>query len=336
MEKNYTNLKKTEDKRGEVEFKAEIPLEVIEIYVGHVLAQAAEDFSLPGFRKGKVPHDMVRARMDEMGLLEDAADEALRDAVREIINDENLSLVGSPQLTVTKIAIKNPIEFKVRFAVYPAIKLPDYKKIGTDITARKDEAKPVTDEELETAVKRLLDARGAETLTDETVQKFGPFKTVDEFKAKLRENLASEKAFEAKDAKREEIMRSIVQGSSVDMPKMLMDQEWQTFKDRRDAELEEAKLSLESYLKETGKTEAQLEKDERALIEERLKTSMVFREIQKTENIEPSEKEIQTNIAYLKMRYSDRSEAWLRETAEALIVQEKIFAMLGAAIESEA
>jgi FKBP-type peptidyl-prolyl cis-trans isomerase (trigger factor) len=66
-----------------------------------------------------------------------------------------------------------------------------------------------------------------------------------------------------------------------------------------------------------------------------LKTSMVFREIQKAENITAPEKEVQTNIAYLKLQYKDRSEAWLRESAEALIIQEKIFALLGLALQDE-
>jgi FKBP-type peptidyl-prolyl cis-trans isomerase (trigger factor) len=356
-ERTYANLKKTSDKHGEVEYSAAIPNEVIETYIGHVLAHAAEGVVLPGFRKGKVPLDMVRARMDEMALLEDAADEALRAAVREILVDEKLSLVGAPQLTITKIALKNPIEFKVRFALYPAIKLPDYKKVAADVLAKaeKEGAPDVTEVELDEAVKRLLEMVGGGTaptatlgadgapaasqpapaeLTDEMVQKFGPFKTVADFKIKLKENLAQDKAVQAKEMRREEIMQAIVKAADADIPKMLIDQEWYAFEERRNEELEEAKLSLADYVKQMGKTEAQLEKDERALIEERVKTSMVFREIQKTENITAPEKEIQTNIAYLKLRYPDRGETWLRETSEALIIQGKIFAMLGLPIEA--
>ncbi len=348
-EKIYTNLKKTEDKHGEIEFGAAIPVEIVEEYVGHALARAAEGFALPGFRKGKAPLDMVRARMDEMALLEDAADEALRDGVRELIVDEKLSIIGSPQLTITKIAPNNPIEFKVRFGIYPPIKLPDYKKIASEIIARVDTVPEVADTEVDEAIQRLLQMMGATKpgaaeneagaaagstpeLTDDIVQKLGPFKTVVEFKAKLKENLAQDKTMVAKDARREEIMHEIVKHASVELPKIFIDQEWYAFEERRNEQLEEAKLLLADYLKESGKTEEQLEREERALIEERAKTSMVFREIQKTENITADEKEIQTNIAYLKLRYPDRGEAWLRETAEALIVQEKIFTMLGMAI----
>jgi trigger factor len=141
--------------------------------------------------------------------------------------------------------------------------------------------------------------------------------------------MAQEKELKEKEGKREEIMRKIVQESKVELPPLLIDEEWYAFEERRNAQLEEAKLSLEDYLKQSNKTEKDLEKDERALITERLKTTLVFREIQKAENITAAEREVQTNIAQLKLNYPDRGEAWLRETSEALLIQEKIFALLG-------
>ena len=124
-------------------------------------------------------------------------------------------------------------------------------------------------------------------------------------------------------------MKKVVDAARVEIPDMLVDEEWYAFEERRNEQLEEAKLSLEDYIKQMKKSADDLEKEERMLITTRIKTSMVFRAIQQAEKIEPSERDVQTNIAYLKMRYQDRSETWLRETAEALIIQEKIFAVLG-------
>lgn len=350
MELSYANLKKLSDKKGEIEYQAEIPNDVVERFVSAELARAGRDFELPGFRKGKVPEHLIREHVDPMRVLENAADEALRGAVREIISAESLGIIGSPRLTITKLAPGNPIEFKVMFARYPEITLPDYRSIGKGIAERQDAVPEITEAELNKAIDRLLtfaagpmektpestESKSVPQLTDELVARFGPFKTVDEFKAKLKENLASDKVREAKDAKREEVMHAIVAKSKVELPQMFLDEEWYAFEERRNAELEEAGISLADYLKQIGKSEADLEKEERALIAERIKTSIVFREIQKTEHIEPGERDIQTSIAYLKLQYRDRSEAWLRETAEGLIVQDKIFALLELPIENEA
>jgi FKBP-type peptidyl-prolyl cis-trans isomerase (trigger factor) len=350
--KTYASLKKLSDKHGEVEFRAEIPTEVMAKYEAKALAATAQNFELPGFRKGKVPEAMIRERVDEMHLLEDAADYALRDAVRDIMRDEKLSIVGSPRLTITKIAPRNPIEFKVMFALYPEVKLPDYKKIGAEVAAQKTpvgaDGKPeVTEAEMKEAITRLLamlslqnpeidqDKDRMPELTDELVGKLGAFKSVDEFKIKLRENLAQDKELQAKEARREELMKKIVDAAKVEIPDMLVDEEWYAFEERRNAELEQAGLKLDDYLKQIKKSAEDLEKEERAMIATRIKTSVVFRAIQQAEKIEPSEREVQTNIAYLKMQYKDRSEAWLRETAEALIIQEKIFALLGLSMKED-
>ena len=98
--------------------------------------------------------------------------------------------------------------------------------------------------------------------------------------------------------------------------------------EQRDAELERAGLTLEAYLKQVKKTEEELEKEERVLIEDQIKMSLVFAEMRKQENIKPEEKEVQIAIAELKHRYPDRSEASLRESAEATIVQKKVFDLL--------
>jgi FKBP-type peptidyl-prolyl cis-trans isomerase (trigger factor) len=348
----YSALKKLSDKHGELEFSAAISTETMAKYETRALAETARDFELPGFRKGKVPEAMIRERVDEMHLLEDAADYALRDAVRDIMRDEKLSIVGSPRLTITKIAPRNQIEFKVMFALYPEVKLPDYKKIGAEVGAAKTPVGPdgkpeVTEAEMKEAITRLLamlslqnpeidtDKDKMPELTDELVGKLGAFKSVDEFKIKLRESLAQDKELQAKEGRREELMKKVVEAAKVEIPDMLIDEEWYAFEERRNEQLEEAKLSLEDYLKQMKKSAKDLEKEERELIATRIKTSMVFRAIQQAEKIEPGEREVQTNIAYLKMQYKDRSEAWLRETAEALIIQEKIFALLGLSMMEE-
>ncbi|HUC31144.1 MAG TPA: trigger factor family protein, partial [Candidatus Paceibacterota bacterium] len=124
MEKTYTHLKKLSEKNGDIEFQAEVPTELLEEYSLAALAELAEDFALPGFRKGKVPHEKVREHIGEMELLENAGNEALRDAMQQIAEDEKLNVVGRPQATIMKIAPKNPLEFKIRYALFPNISLP--------------------------------------------------------------------------------------------------------------------------------------------------------------------------------------------------------------------
>jgi FKBP-type peptidyl-prolyl cis-trans isomerase (trigger factor) len=333
MEKSYTKLKKLSEKNGDIEFQAEVPVELLEEYSLAALAEMAQDFALPGFRKGKVPHEKVREHIGEMELLEDAANEALRDAMQEIAEDEKLDVIGRPQVVITKLAPKNPLEFKIRYALFPEISLPDYKKIGKNIFERKDPT-DVTEKEIDEAILRIQKMIAPEKdatpppLTDETVKQFGNFNTVADFRAELKKQLEQEKTLHMKDGRREEMIKEIVEHAKIKVPQLLVDQELFEFLADRDEQLKTASLSLDDYLKQIGKTSEQLEKDERALIENDLRMSLVVQEIRKKENLGAEDRDIHILITQLKLRYPERTEQELHRTAEAMIVQNKLFALL--------
>ena len=335
MEKSYENLKKLTNKNGEIEFQAEIPVDVIDEQTLEVLADIALDFTIPGFRKGKVPENVVREHVGEMELLENAADRLLRNAMAEIAKDETLDVVGRPEVIVTKMAPKNPIEFRVRYAITPDITLPDYKKIGKTIFDRKDPTE-VTEIEIDEAITRIQNmftppadaTKPIESLTDETVKMFGNFKTVADFRVELKRQLTQEKELHMKDGRREEMIREIVKKTKIEVPKFLVEQELFEFINDRDEQLKAANLTIDAYLKQIGKTTEELEKDERKLIEDDLRMRLTVQEIRKQEDITAEERDIHIMIAELKLRYPERSEETLHRTAEAMIIQDKLFAVL--------
>lgn len=335
MEKSYINLKKLSNKNGDIEFRAEIPVELTEDQMMEALADIALDFSIPGFRKGKVPENVVREHIGEMELLETAANQLLRNAMAEIAKDENLDVIGRPEVIVTKMAPKNPIEFRVRYALDPEVTLPDYKKIGKAIFDRKDPIE-VTEQEIDEAIVRIQTmftppsdtGKAPEPLNDESVKMFGNFKDVAEFRVELKRQLNQEKELHMKDGRREEMIKAIVKDTKISVPKLLVEQELYEFILDRDEQLKEANLSLDEYLKQIKKTAEELEKDERKLIEDDLIMKLTVQAIRKQENIIAEDRDIHIMIAELKLRYPERGEETLHRTAEAMIVQDKLFAIL--------
>jgi FKBP-type peptidyl-prolyl cis-trans isomerase (trigger factor) len=338
MEKSYLNLKKTKEKDGEIAFEAELAADIVTASEEEVLAEAGEDLSLPGFRKGKVPRTMVRERMNPVELLEEAAHEALPEAVREILADEKLSALGRPEVAIIKLAPGNPVVFSVRFALMPEIGLSNYKSIARKII---EEKKPidVAPAEIEDAVKHIREMfRGGEAgkegsaalpeLTDDFVKQFGPYKNIDEFREELKRNLTEGKEREEKEKRREAMVQAIVAKTKIKIPKLLVDQELAAFFENRDGELKKAGISLGEYLKQIKKTEEELEKEEHEAIEKQIAASLVMGAMRKEENITADEKDITANIAALKRRYPERTDAELWEPAEAIAMQKKLFDIL--------
>lgn len=115
--------------RSQVRIAAEIPVDVVQAHRPKIIQKLLAQFELDGFRKGKVPESMMIEAIGEHTILMEIADSLLGKAYAEIVRDNELDVVGHPQVTVTKLAPENPIGFTILAAVYPTVVLSDYKKM---------------------------------------------------------------------------------------------------------------------------------------------------------------------------------------------------------------
>ena len=90
----------------------------------------SERTAIKGFRKGKVPFDVVKKEVGEMAILQEAIDDIIMKTYYEIIKENKLVTLGQPQIDVEKVAPENPFVYKATVSVLPAVKLADPKKIS--------------------------------------------------------------------------------------------------------------------------------------------------------------------------------------------------------------
>ncbi len=123
--------------------------------------------SIPGFRKGKAPRQIIEKMYGVGVFYEDAANELIPQAYREAVegNDE-LDIVSRPSIDVTQMEKGKSFIFTAEVALNPEIELGKYK--GVKVTKVSTE---VTDEEVTEAVdrERERNARNVE-VTDRAVQ----------------------------------------------------------------------------------------------------------------------------------------------------------------------
>lgn len=72
----------------------------------------------------------------EQEILEKMAIIALQKEYLKIIEKHKIKAIGRPLITITKIAVNNPLGFKIKTFVMPEIELPDYKKISQEIITK--------------------------------------------------------------------------------------------------------------------------------------------------------------------------------------------------------
>ncbi|NQW31002.1 MAG: trigger factor [Ignavibacteria bacterium] len=110
--------------------------------------RAQTDVALPGFRKGKVPVNIIKQRMGRE--IENDALDAIADAeFRSFATEEKQRVVGNPALTDIQKA-PDGITFTVQFEVMPEFELGDYRNLEINRPVR-----PVTEDDVQKEIDRI-------------------------------------------------------------------------------------------------------------------------------------------------------------------------------------
>ena len=119
---------------------------------------------IPGFRAGKVPESLIRARFSDQ-IRQDVVEAVLPEHFRAAIAESNLKPVSQPQVTELQLVDGEPLTFKAVFEVIPEIDISGYGDIKI---SRPDGA--LTEEEFAAELERVRDSRS----TMESVEEARP------------------------------------------------------------------------------------------------------------------------------------------------------------------
>lgn len=160
------NVTKKELEKSQIELTVELTVEELKPYVKLGAEKVSKEVKIDGFRPGKIPYDVLKAKIGEQSIIEEGARIAINKTIDKVIK-ENMKegqAVGQPQINITKLAPENPLEYKIIFAIIPEIKLGDYKnaKVKVKIEEVKDEEVTKTLDHLrESGVKEAIVDREA-------------------------------------------------------------------------------------------------------------------------------------------------------------------------------
>src|SRR3954452_7394629 len=128
-----TKTSELPDSRVRVE--VEVEPAAVDKALSAAAANLGRDLKIPGFRKGKVPPQVVLQRVGREAVLDEAVRQALPDWYEEAIGEARVTPVGEPSLDLQELPEKgSPLAFTIEVGVRPASKLAHYK--GLDVGRR--------------------------------------------------------------------------------------------------------------------------------------------------------------------------------------------------------
>ncbi len=152
--------------KSQVELIVELSIEEFKPYIKKGAKKLSGEVKIDGFRKGQIPFDVLKQKVGEMAILEEAARIAINKTIDEVIKDNiDKQPVGQPQADITKLAPENPLEYKVTLAIIPSVTLGVYK----DFKIKQEDIK-VENSEVEKTLTSLQEMRVKEVLSDKEVK----------------------------------------------------------------------------------------------------------------------------------------------------------------------
>jgi trigger factor len=158
---------------NKAKLRVEVPESSLKTALDAAYRRWANEIKVPGFRKGKVPRQLIDQRVGPEVIREEALREALPDLYVSALESEKLEAIAPPEIEVVTFETGEPIVFEATVDLRPEVLLPELSEITVEAPPSE-----ITDEDLNDQLDRLRD-RFAELETIGREARRGDFVVID-------------------------------------------------------------------------------------------------------------------------------------------------------------
>src|SRR5690606_33800242 len=140
--------------KSQLEITVTFPADELKPLVEKAALEISQQTKIEGFRPGKVPYKVLKQKIGEMKIYEEAAAIAVEKSYVEIVQKEKIDPLGSPKIDFEKLVPGNDFIYKPTVNLIPEIKIGDYKTIKI-----KEKDIKITDAEVDKVIDELRNMR---------------------------------------------------------------------------------------------------------------------------------------------------------------------------------
>lgn len=123
------NVTKTIQEKTTVLLKVELLPQELKPYLDKAVQRISKQVSIPGFRPGHAPYDMIKQQVGEMAIYQEAMEDVVKDTLPKAIKQEPIDFVGKPAIAIDTLAPGNPLVYTATFAIMPKVDLKKYQSV---------------------------------------------------------------------------------------------------------------------------------------------------------------------------------------------------------------
>ena len=182
-------------------------------------------------------------------------------------------------------------------------------KVGDDVDVKvtfpeEYQAKELAGKEaiFKCAVKKI-EAKELPELDDDFAKDVSEFDTLAEYKEHVKTNLVERKENEAKRAKEDAAVDKAIENAQMDIPEAMLKTQCRQMLDDFSRRMQSQGLSMDQYFQFTGMTADKMMEDMKPQALKRIQTRLVLEKVAEVENIQPTEEEVNEEIAKMAEAY---------------------------------
>ena len=158
-----------------VKLTIEVPAEEFDKDLDRTYRSIANQIKIPGFRKGKVPKQIIDTQVGRDTVLEEFVTSSVPTYFRQAVSEEDLAPITDPDIDVQQLEPGEPFIFSATVEVRPRLSFEESDYTGLEVTKPPVE---VTDEEIDEWIERLRERFAELEPVGRPIQQ-GDFVTVD-------------------------------------------------------------------------------------------------------------------------------------------------------------
>ena len=316
----------------------EVAAEDVEKALQAAYLKQRKQINIPGFRKGKVPRQMIEKMYGPEVFYDEAANNMIPDAYAKAYDESELDIVSQPKIEVVQMEKGKPFIFTAEVATKPEVTLGDYKGLKVDKVSTRVTQKEV-DEEIEKERERnartievtdravqdkdevtldfegfvdgatfkctvhTIKAKELPELDDEFASEVSECETMDAYRAEVKKNIKERKERTGKEKKENQAVDQAIENAQMDIPEAMIEFQVRQMADDFARRIQQQGLTVEQYFQFTGMTAEKMMEEMRPQAEKSIKTRLVLEAIVKAENIEVSDERVEEELTKMAEAY---------------------------------
>lgn len=115
--------------KNKVKLSIEVSNGYYKKHIGNAYRDISKKAKIPGFRKGKIPAQVIDSNFGKPYVLQEAASQSISVLYPEIIKESKIKPIDFPKINITLMEENKPLGFEAEIELEPEIVLPKYRGI---------------------------------------------------------------------------------------------------------------------------------------------------------------------------------------------------------------